>query len=599
MLLTTPFDNHTNKMSQQKTKANDFSILKKLFSYTKPYKWIFILVAFLSIYISGASSLRAYISKEIINTYIVPKDYEGLLYASLLLVGILLSEIISQISFAYYSGWIGQMVIYDMRKKLFSLMLRFNMKYHNQSSVGVLITRAVNDLERIGEIFSAGFFEIISDILKMLLIMSLMLLTDWKLSLLTFLTLPIIIYATHLFQKASKAAFTDIRREVANLNSFVQERITGIKVVQLFTREEQEYKAFQEINEKHKKAWLRNILQNSIYFPIAEILSSIAIALVIWYGGLQVAHHEMASLGVIFMFVQLVQELYRPLRHIADKFTVLQMGMVAAGRVFDIMEEGKENQEEALGGICRDIEGNIQFNKVIFGYKKEEEILHGISFSAQQGETIAIVGATGAGKSTVIQLLSRFYKANSGKILIDGVDCNDYNLENYRKQISVVLQDVFLFADSIFYNITLGDENITLEQVKEAAKEIGIHDFIEQLPNGYLFDVKERGAVLSAGQRQLISFLRAYVHKPKILILDEATASVDSHSEKLLQQATEKITQGRTSIVIAHRLSTVRKADRIIVMNKGNIVEEGTHEQLLEIPNGYYKNLYNMQFASE
>ena len=586
-------------MTQQKDKNTDISILRKLFSYAKPYKWTFTLVAFLSIYISGASSLRAYISKEIINTYIVPKDYEGLLYASLLLVGILLSEIISQISFAYYSGWIGQMVIYDMRKKLFSLMLRFNMKYHNQSSVGVLITRAVNDLERIGEIFSAGFFEIISDILKMLLIMSLMLLTDWKLSLLTFLTLPIIIYATHLFQKASKAAFTDIRREVANLNSFVQERITGIKVVQLFTREEQEYKAFQEINEKHKKAWLRNILQNSIYFPIAEILSSIAIALVIWYGGLQVAHHEMASLGVIFMFVQLVQELYRPLRHIADKFTVLQMGMVAAGRVFDIMEEGKETQEDAQGGICRDIEGNIQFDKVTFGYKKEEEILHGINFSAQQGETIAIVGATGAGKSTVIQLLSRFYKANSGKILIDGVDCNDYNLENYRKQISVVLQDVFLFADSIFYNITLGDENISLEQVKEAAKEIGIHDFIEQLPNGYLFDVKERGAVLSAGQRQLISFLRAYVHKPKILILDEATASVDSHSEKLLQQATEKITQGRTSIVIAHRLSTVRKADRIIVINKGNIVEEGTHEQLLEIPNGYYKNLYNMQFASE
>ena len=584
-------------MSQQKTKNNDINILRKLFGYAKPYKWIFALVAFLSIYISGASSLRAYISKEIINNYIVPKDYEGLLYASLLLVGILLSEIISQISFAYYSGWIGQMVIYDIRKKLFSMMLSFNMKYHNQSSVGVLITRAVNDLERIGEIFSAGFFEIISDILKMLLIMSLMLLTDWKLSLLTFLTLPIIIYATHLFQKASKAAFTDIRREVANLNSFVQERITGIKVVQLFTREEQEYKAFQEINEKHKKAWLRNILQNSIYFPIAEILSSIAIALVIWYGGLQVVHHEMASLGVIFMFVQLVQELYRPLRHIADKFTVLQMGMVATGRVFDIMDEGKETQEDAQGGICRDIEGNIQFDKVTFGYKKEEEILHGISFSAQQGETIAIVGATGAGKSTVIQLLSRFYKANSGKIFIDGLDCNDYNLENYRKQISVVLQDVFLFADSIFYNITLGDENISLEQVKEAAKEIGIHDFIEQLPNGYFFDVKERGAVLSAGQRQLISFLRAYVHKPKILILDEATASVDSHSEKLLQQATEKITQGRTSIIIAHRLSTIRKSDKIIVMNKGNIVEEGSHEQLLQVTNGYYKNLYDMQFS--
>jgi len=586
-------------MSQQKAKNNDTDILKKLFGYTKPYKWMFGLVSFLAIFISGASSLRAYISKEIINNYIVPKDYDGLLYASLLLIGILLSEIISQISFAYYSGWIGQAVIYDIRKKLFSLMLRFNMKYHNQSSVGVLITRAVNDLERIGEIFSAGLFEIISDILKMLLIMSLMLLTDWKLSLLTFLTLPIIIYATHLFQKASKAAFTDIRREVANLNSFVQERISGIKVVQLFNREEQEYKAFQEINEKHKKAWLRNILQNSIYFPIAEVLSSLAIALVIWYGGLQVVKHEMASLGVIFMFVQLVQELYRPLRHIADKFTVLQMGMVASGRVFDIMEEDKENIEDFSRGICRDIEGNIRFDKVTFGYKKDEEILHGISFSATQGETIAIVGATGAGKSTVIQLLSRFYKANSGKILIDGIDCNDYNLENYRKQIGVVLQDVFLFADSIFYNITLGDEHITLEQVKEAAREIGIHDFIEQLPNGYLFDVKERGAVLSVGQRQLISFLRAYVHKPKILILDEATASVDSHSEKLLQQATEKITQGRTSIVIAHRLSTIRKADKIIVMDKGNIVEEGTHEQLLKISNGYYKNLYDMQFATE
>ena len=585
-------------MTQQKTKNTDISILRKLFSYAKPYKWTFTLVSFLAIFISGASSLRAYISKEIINNYIVPKDYNGLLYASMLLVAILTSEIISQISFAYYSGWIGQAVIYDIRKKLFSLMLRFNMKYHNQSSVGVLITRAVNDLERIGEIFSAGLFEIISDVLKMTLIMSLMLLTDWKLSLLTFLTLPIIIYATHVFQKASKAAFTDIRREVANLNSFVQERISGIKVVQLFNREEEEYKAFKEINKKHKKAWLRNILQNSIYFPIAEVLSSLAIALVIWYGGLQVAHHEMASLGVIFMFVQLVQELYRPLRHIADKFTVLQMGMVASGRVFDIMEESKESQEDFSKGHHRQIEGDIRFENVTFGYKKEEEILHGISFEAKKGQTIAFVGATGAGKSTVIQLLTRFYHITSGQILIDGINCDDYNLESYRQQIGVVLQDVFLFANSIYYNITLGDERITLEQVKEAAKEIGIHDFIEQLPNGYFFDVKERGAVLSAGQRQLISFLRAYVHKPKILILDEATASVDSHSEKLLQQATEKITQGRTSIVIAHRLSTIRKADKIIVMNKGNIVEEGTHDELLKITNGYYKNLYDMQFAS-
>ena len=586
------------KMTLKKTENTDISILQKLFAYAKPYKWTFTLVAFLAIFISGASSLRAYISKEIINNYIVPKDYQGLLYASLLLVAILLLEIISQISFAYYSGWIGQAVIYDIRKKLFSLMLRFNMKYHNQSSVGVLITRAVNDLERIGEIFSAGLFEIISDILKMTIIMSLMLLTDWKLSLLTFLTLPIIIYATHLFQRASKAAFTDIRREVANLNSFVQERISGIKVVQLFNREKEEYKAFQEINEKHKKAWLRNILQNSIYFPIAEVLSSLAIALVIWYGGLQVTQHEMASLGVIFMFVQLVQELYRPLRHIADKFTVLQMGMVASGRVFDIMEEEKENQEDFHQGRHQEIQGDIRFQNVTFGYKKDEEILHGISFEAKKGQTIAFVGATGAGKSTIIQLLTRFYHITSGEILIDGVSCYDYNLESYRQQIGVVLQDVFLFANSIYYNITLGDERITLEQVKEAAREIGIHDFIEQLPNGYFFDVKERGAVLSAGQRQLISFLRAYVHKPKILILDEATASVDSHSEKLLQQATEKITQGRTSIVIAHRLSTIRKADKIIVMNKGNIVEEGTHDELLKIDKGYYKNLYDMQFAS-
>ncbi|MDO4881048.1 MAG: ABC transporter ATP-binding protein [Capnocytophaga sp.] len=584
-------------MTKDKQNTTNFNIFKQLFQYIKPYRWLFGLVAFVAVFLSGIGAWRAYLSKIIIDEYIVPKDYNGLLLISLAMVGLLVAEILAQISFSYYSGWLGQSVIYDIRTKLFNKMLHFKMKYYDNSSVGILVTRAVNDMERIGEIFSAGLFEIISDVLKMLVIMGLMLWVDWRLALLSFVTLPIIIYATNWFQKATKVAFTEVRKQVGLLNSFVQERISGMKIVQLFGRENIEYQKFSEINKKHERAWLRNIMQNSIYFPIGEILTSVATALVVWYGGLQSVSTDASDLGTIFMFIQLIQSLFRPLRHIADKFNTLQMGMVATSRVFHIMDTSAEEKEVDNGVLEKEISGNIQFQKVHFGYKPEEEILHGISFEAQKGQTIAIVGATGAGKSTIIHLINRFYDLQQGEILVDGTNILDFNLENYRKQIAVVLQDVFLFADTIYNNITLGNSEISLEEVEKAAKEIGIHDFINKLPDGYQYNVKERGATLSAGQRQLISFLRAYVHKPKILILDEATSSVDSHSEKLLQEATEKITKGRTSLVIAHRLATIRRADKIIVLDKGNIVEEGTHESLLQIENGYYKNLYEIQFA--
>lgn len=586
-------------MTKETQNTANLNILRQLFRYIKPYQRLFWFVAFTAVFLSGMGAWRAYLSKIIIDEYIVPKDYNGLLIISLAMVGLLVTEILSQISFSYYSGWLGQSVIYDIRTKLFHLMLHFKMKYYDNSSVGILVTRAVNDMERIGEIFSAGLFEIISDILKMLVVMGLMLWVDWRLALLSFVTLPIIIYATNWFQKATKLAFTEVRKQVGLLNSFVQERISGMKIVQLFGRESVEFQVFSEINDKHKKAWLRNIMQNSIYFPIGEILTSIATALVVWYGGLQSVSGASSDLGTIFMFIQLIQSLFRPLRHIADKFNTLQMGMVATSRVFNIIDTAGEQQEVNKGNIKKEIKGNIQFQNVHFGYKSDEEILHGISFEAKQGQTIAIVGATGAGKSTIIHLINRFYDLQEGNILVDDVNISSFELEDYRKQIAVVLQDVFLFADTIYNNITLGNSDISFEEVEKAAQEIGIHDFIMKLPNGYQYNVKERGATISAGQRQLISFLRAYVHKPKILILDEATSSVDSHSEKLLQEATEKITKGRTSLVIAHRLATIRRADKIIVLDKGNIVEEGSHESLLQIENGYYKNLYEIQFATQ
>ena len=410
--------------------------------------------------------------------------------------------------------------------------------------------------------------------------------------------LPILIYATKLFQIAIKATFQEVRNQVANLNSFVQERVTGMKIVQLFNRENIEYENFVKINEKHKKAFIKTIFYYSIFFPLAEILSSIAIGLIVWWGGKQILTGFVDSPGVIIAFITFAQMLFRPLRQIADKFNQLQMGIVSGERVFNVIDT--ESSIEKLGTtVAKDLKGDIEFKDVHFSYIEGEEVLKGISLQVKAGQTIAIVGATGAGKSTIINLINRFYEIDSGTICVDGTSIKEYELESLRNNIAIVLQDVFLFSDTILHNINLKNDRITAEEVKEAAKQIGIHDFIMTLPNDYQYNVKERGAMLSSGQRQLIAFLRAYVSKPSILILDEATSSVDSHSEQLIQEATDLITKDRTSIIIAHRLATIKKADKIIVMDKGLIVEEGTHKQLLKNKDGYYKKLYDKQFSQE
>ncbi|MDF4202291.1 ABC transporter ATP-binding protein [Maribacter sp. SA7] len=585
-------------MDKDSGKAFDTRLFKRLLAYTKPYKITFYGVALAAILLSGFAILTPLIVKEIIDTAIKGSNDEMLLYLTIAMLVVLLGQVTCQLAFNYYANWLGESVIRDIRINLFKKMLSFKMTYFDNSSLGVLVTRAVADMQRIGEIFSQGFFVIVADLLKMVVAAMVMLFINWKLSLIVFALLPIIVYATRWFQKAMKVAFTEVRAEVSNLNSFVQERITGMKIVQLFTREKIESDKFREINEKHKKAWLKTVWYNSIFFPIAEIVSSITVGLIVWYGGLQnVANISTDIAGTIFAFIMLIDLLFRPLRQIADKFNTLQMGMVAANRVFKILDTDSHIQD--VGSFEKEtVNGDISFDNVHFGYLEDEEVLHGISFDVKAGETVAIVGATGAGKSTIINLLNRFYEINSGSISVDGIAIKDYDLASLRSHIAVVLQDVFLFADTIANNISLKDANITVDDIENAAKAIGVDEFISSLPGGYNYNVKERGSMLSSGQRQLIAFLRAYVSNPSILILDEATSSVDTYSEQLIQLATDKITQGRTSIVIAHRLATIKKADKIIVMDAGNIVETGTHKQLLK-KGGYYSNLYEAQFLAE
>ena len=570
----------------------------QLSRFVKPYRGVFVAVALFAILSSIFSTAQPYLIKVAIDDFITPKNYEGLLRITYILIALLCAEVLMQFLFSYFSNWLGQTVIRDIREKLFAHLLRLKMRYFDKSSIGVLVTRAVNDMERIGEIFSSGLFEMASDVLKMLVITIVMFVIDWKLALISYATMPLILYFTRWFQRSMNAAFVEVRKEVANLNSFVQERISGIKIVQLFAQEREELENFKKINEKHKQAWLKTIWYNSIFFPIGDLCVSITIALIVWFGGRQIVGDNVYDLGNIFLFIQLSQQLFRPIRHIADKFNTLQMGIIASDRVFAILETENDSETEGDKELT-EVKGAIQFKDVHFEYVAGEEILHGISFEVKEGETIAIVGATGAGKTTITNLLNRFYDLSSGAIYIDGVNIEEYTLSSLRKHIATVLQDVFLFADSVLNNITLKNPAITEEEVIAAAKSIGVHDFLMSLPEGYHYNVKERGTMLSAGQRQLIAFLRAYVHKPQILILDEATSSVDSHSEQLIQKATDKMTEGRTSIIIAHRLTTVKKADKIIVLDKGNIVETGTHEELLQIENGYYRNLYEVQFLDE
>lgn len=578
--------------------AFDFKLFKRLLKFTNPYKIVFYYVIFAAIALSIVGLARPYLLKLIIDDAITTKDYSYLVELISWMFAALIAEVIFQLSFIYYANWLGQEVIRDIRIALFRRMLSFKKKYFDTSAIGRLVTRAVGDIETIASIFSQGLFMIMSDVLKMGAILIFLFYQSWELTLIVLALFPLIIIATRIFQRKMKGAFEIVRNQVANLNSFVQERITGMKIVQIFNREEKEFEDFKEINKKHRQGWIKTVWYNSIYFAFVEMITSITIGLLIWYGGIQIIGSEALSIGLIVMFIEYAQQLFRPLRQIADKFNSLQMGMVAANRVFAILDTDSFIKDEGKLEIGK-IEGRLSFENVVFGYNENETVIKGINFEVHPGETIAIVGATGAGKSTIINLLSRFYEINSGRITLDGVDIKDYKLASLRKEISVVLQDVFLFADSILNNITLRKKEISRDEVIRAAKEIGVSEFIETLPNSYDYNVKERGAMLSSGQRQLIAFLRAYVNKPSILILDEATSSIDSYSEQLIQNATEKITKGRTSIVIAHRLATIKNADKIIVMDAGKIVEEGKHVDLLQKEDGYYKNLYEAQFKEE
>lgn len=582
-----------------KAKAFDTKVFKRIMVYTKPYKWRFNSVIIWAIALSIFAALRPYLLKQTVDGYIQTQDGKGLLFYIVLMGIVLILEVISQFYFVYWANWLGQDIVKDIRTKLFKHLLSFRMKYFDNAPVGQLVTRSVSDIEAIAKIFSQGLFMIVSDLMKMVVVLIFMFYMNWKLTWIVIVAMPILVIITRVFQQKMQLAFQEVRTQISNMNTFVQERVTGMKIVQLFNRETIEARKFSEINDKHKKAWIKTVWYNSIFFPIADIISSLTLGMVVWYGGTRILGGDLdTTFGDLFSYTMFITMLFNPLRQIADKFNEMQMGMIAANRVFDILDTQDQIQDK--GSIIAPVfEGKIEFQNVHFGYLENEEVIKGINLKVNPGETVAIVGSTGAGKSTIINLLNRFYEINSGTICIDGEDINSYTLESLRKQIAVVLQDVFLFADTIYNNITLNNPEISREEVVAAAKNIGVHSFIMNLPNGYDYNVKERGVMLSSGQRQLIAFLRAYVSNPSILILDEATSSIDTYSEELIQRATETVTKGRTSIVIAHRLATIINADKIIVMDKGLIVEQGNHYDLVHRENGYYKRLYDSQFSVE
>ena len=580
-------------------KKFNFKLFKRLLNYVKPYKINFIFLTVAAILISVFSILNQYLLKIAVDTYITPKDYEGLILIISLMFGVLIFQVTFQFLFVFLANILGQKVVYDIRIKLFSRIIKFKMSYYDKSSVGRLVTRAVNDMETIASIFSQGLFMIVADLILMLSVLAVMIFLSLKLSFIIFAILPFILIATRLFQRAMKVAFNDVRNEVANLNSFVQERISGIKEIQIFNREKIENEKFIKINEKHKNAWLKTVWYNSIFFPIAEISTSITIGLLVWYGGGLVGLGQSSiTLGTIFLFIQLSQMLFRPLRQIADKFNTLQMGMIAANRVFKILDNSEFIKDE--GKLKPNIiDGNVSFKKIEFSYDSKNQVFKDFNLDIKSGEKVAIVGSTGSGKTTIVNLLLRFYELDKGEILIDGKNIKEMSIDLLRSNISLVSQNIFLFADSIYNNIVLYNKKISVNKVIEAAKKIGIHNFITKLPNSYNYNVKERGIMLSEGQKQLISFLRAYVSEPSILVLDEATSSIDSKTEKLIQYATSKIIENKTSIIIAHRLSTILNSDKIILLDKGEIKEIGTHDELLKIHNGYYKKLFELQFQKE
>jgi len=582
-------------LAKENLKGNiiDLKILKRLVQYVEPYKWTFLFLIVLTLVVAVLGPLRPYLVGITIDQHIAAGDYQGLLLMVGIIFGLLLLQSIFQYAHTYLSDWLGQHVIRDIRTKLYRHLLSLKLQFFDKTPIGRLVTRNVSDIETLADVFSQGLAAMMGDLLQLVVILGIMFYTDWRMTLICLSTLPMLIISTYVFKEKIKSAFNEVRNAVANLNSFVQEHITGMSIVQIFNSEDREYAKFRKINNEHRKANLRSVLYYSVYYPVAEVIQAIGIGLLVWYGAKGVIE-EFTTIGVLIAFIMYIQMFFRPIRMIADRFNTLQLGIVSTSRIIKLLDS-QEHIADNGRIIPEHFKGEVEFRNVWFAYDEENYVLRDISFSAHHGESIALVGATGAGKSSIINLLSRFYEINKGSIYIDGINIKDYDLQALRKNIGVVLQDVFLFSGSIRENITLGKKNITEEQILHAADLVGALNFIERLPGKLDYDVMERGATLSVGQRQLISFIRAMVYDPQIIVLDEATSSVDSETEEMIQAAIEKVLKGRTSIVIAHRLSTIQRADKILVLDKGEIKEAGTHQELLARA-GYYTNLYNVQY---
>ena len=568
----------------------DLQLLKRVLLYARPYKLHFIIAAISAILLSVLGPIRPLLINYTVDNFIVIPNQKKLLDFSILIFSLLILEGVIQFFYIYLSTWIGQHVIQDIRSNVYKHILSLRMRYFDNTPIGNLVTRTIADVETISDIFSQGILVIIAELLKLIVVVLLMFYTDWKLAIISMLTIPVLIFATGWFKRNIKAAFQQVRQKVSDLNTFVQEHIVGMHIVQIFNRENAEYKKFKAINAMHRDAHLKSIFYYAVFFPIVEVLSAISIAMIIWYGGKNILLLQGITVGEIIAFILYIHMMFRPIRQLADRFNILQMGIVGSSRVFKVLDNNDYLKSGGL--ILEDFRADIIFKNVNFSYKKDQLVLNNLSFTIPSGKLFAIVGETGAGKTSIINLISRFYDIQDGEIKINDINILDFNLEFLRNNIALIQQDVFLFSDTIYNNITLYDNTISEDQVVEAAKDIGVHDFINRLPNKYDFIVGERGVTLSSGQRQLIAFLRVFIRNPKILILDEATSSIDSTSEKAIQEAMQKISQNRTTIVIAHRLSTIVDADKIICLKKGKLVEMGTHKDLINM-NGYYYNLYN------
>jgi ATP-binding cassette subfamily B protein len=577
-------------------KAFDFTLLRRVISFVKPYrKWLWSSVV-LTIVMAFLSPVRPLLIQYTVDHYILHQNSNMLLNMTLIMIGVLLLEAIGQFFSNYITNLLGQSVIRDLRTAVFNHISSLRIKYFDNNPIGMLVTRVVSDIETIASIFTEGVVIVFGDLLQLTVVLAVMFWTDWRLTLISISTIPLLLVATNVFKNGIKSAFQDVRTQVARLNAFVQEHITGMNIVQIFNREEEEMQLFKEINHQHAQAHIRSVWHYSVFLPIVEILSAVSIGLLIWLGARGVIDGTF-TIGNLVAFTLYVNMLFRPIRTLADRFNTLQMGMVSSERVFAVLDT-QEYIHDSGEKDASTIKGKIQFSNVWMAYNEEEWILRDLSFEAPQGSTIAIVGATGSGKTTIINLINRFYDFQKGSILIDDTDIRDFSAPSLRNQVAVVLQDVFLFSDSIANNISLNDPSITREQIEAAALKVGADAFIRRLPGGYDFNVMERGSMLSAGQRQLIAFIRAYLFNPAILVLDEATSSVDTETEQLIQQAIDTVTKDRTSIVIAHRLATIQKADVILVMEQGRIVEQGNHQELLK-RNGYYKHLFELQFKEQ